>query len=74
VLLGASRAWRSAKTVAIGFGAVYGLVALIGLIDGNDVLGIIPINGADNVLHVALSLLGVIAGVISRPKGSDHRA
>jgi hypothetical protein len=74
VLLGASRTWRSAKTVAIGFGAVYGLVALIGLIDGNDVLGIIPINGADNVLHVALSLLGIIAGVISRPKGSDHRA
>jgi hypothetical protein len=72
VLLGASRAWRTAKTVAIAFGAAYGLVALIGLIDGNDVLGIIPINGADNVLHIALAALGIITGLISRPKGSDH--
>jgi hypothetical protein len=30
------------------------------------VLGIIPINSADNVLHVALALLGIISGLISR--------
>ena len=73
VLLAAFRNWRLAKTVAIGFGLVYGLVALIGLIDGSDVLGFIPVNGADNVLHIGLSLLGIVAGLISRPKGRDDR-
>jgi hypothetical protein len=66
VLLAASRARRLARSVAIGFGVVYGAVAIIGLIDGSDVLGIIPINSADNVLHVALAALGIISGLISR--------
>jgi hypothetical protein len=65
VLLAAMRRRSTAKTVAIAFGAVYGLVAVIGLIDGNDVLGFIPVNAADNVLHIALSALGVITGVVS---------
>ena len=72
VLLGAAAKWRSAKAVAITFGVVYGIVAIIGLIDGDDVLGFIPVNVADNLLHIALSLLGIIAGLISRPKGADH--
>ena len=56
----------SAKIAAIAFGLVYGLVAIIGLANGNDVLGLIPVNAADNVLHVALSLLGLLAGFMSR--------
>jgi hypothetical protein len=66
VLLAASRRRGLARSVAIGFGLVYGLVAVIGLIDGSDVLGLIPINSADNVLHVALAALGIISGLISR--------
>ena len=68
-------AWRKgglARTVALAFGVVYGLVALIGLIDGNDVLGIIPVNGADNILHIGLSLLGIVAGLL--PWKRDHDA
>jgi hypothetical protein len=64
-------AWRRgglARTVALGFGLTYGLVALIGLIDGNDVLGIIPVNGPDNVLHIGLSLLGILAALLPWPK------
>src|SRR5687767_11071890 len=38
VLLAAANTRPSAKTVAIGFGFVYGIVALIGLISGDDVL------------------------------------
>jgi hypothetical protein len=71
VLLAAFRNWRTAKRVALAFGVVYALVALIGLIDGNDILGIIPVNGADNVLHILLALLGIVTGLISRPK-DDH--
>ncbi len=68
VLLAAASKWRTAKAVALGFGVVYGLVAVIGLIQGDSVLGIIPINGADNVLHVGLAALGVVAALISQPK------
>ena len=66
VLLAASPKRASARAVAIGFGLVYGLVAIIGLIDGEDVLGLIPINSADNLLHIALAALGIITGLISR--------
>ena len=66
VLLAASPKRASARAVALGFGVVYGLVAIIGIIDGEDVLGLIPINAADNVLHVALAALGIISGLMSR--------
>jgi hypothetical protein len=66
VLLAASPRRASARAVALAFGVVYGLVAIIGLIDGEDVLGLIPINSADNVLHIALAALGIITGLISR--------
>jgi len=62
-LLAASAAARTARTVALGFGVVYGVVTLIGLIDGSDVLGLFPINAADNILHLALSLLAIVAAL-----------
>jgi hypothetical protein len=61
-----------ARAVAIAFGATYGLVAVIGLIDGDDVLGLIPINSADNALHVGLALLGLVLGLISRNAPRDQ--
>jgi len=72
VLLAAFRRRGPARTVALAFGVVYGIVALIGLIDGSDVLGIIPVNGADNVLHIVLSALGILTALMSR--GDDHRS
>jgi hypothetical protein len=66
VLLAASPKRASARAVAVGFGLVYGLVAVIGLVDGEDVLGLIPINSADNLLHIALAALGLISGLLSR--------
>jgi len=66
VLLAAANAAPAARLTAITFGVVYGIVALIGLIDGSDVLGFIPVNAADNVLHIALAALGVVAGLQSR--------
>ena len=61
--------WRSvsgARSYALGFGAVYLIVTLWGFIDGNDVLGLIPVNAADNVLHLLIALLGIGAGLASR--------
>jgi hypothetical protein len=56
----------TARLGVIAFGLVYALVTLIGLIDGEDVLGLIPVNPADNVLHIALTALALLAGFISR--------
>src|SRR5215218_4135148 len=65
LLLAAGNTAPTARFVAIAFGVVYGLVTIIGLADGNDVLGIIPIDGPDNILHLLLTLLGLAAGFMS---------
>ena len=56
-----------ARAYALGFGAVYLLVTIIGFVDGSDVLGLIPVDAADNFLHLAISLTGIAAGLASRP-------
>lgn len=70
VLLSAFAKRKAAKTVALAFGIVYGLVTIIGMIDGNDVLGLLPVNPADNILHLALSLAGILAALAS--PGDEH--
>jgi Domain of unknown function (DUF4383) len=60
--------WRNpatARLFALGFGAVYGLVTLYGFIDGNDVIGLIPVDTADNLLHLAIAATGIAAGLAS---------
>jgi hypothetical protein len=54
---------------ALGLGLVYVLVALWGFIigDGESILGFIPINTEDNVLHLVIGLAGLAAGWASRP-------
>jgi len=37
------------------FGVVYGLVTIVGFIEGNTVLGLITVNLADNLLHLAIT-------------------
>jgi len=68
-LLAVSRVNATARLGAIGFGVVYGVVTLIGLIDGQDVFGLIPVNAPDNALHVAISLLGILTGLMSKRSG-----
>jgi len=74
VLLAAAPRRASAKVVALLFGITYGAVALIGLIDGNDVLGLFPVNAADHVLHLALSLVGILAALASPAPENQLRA
>jgi hypothetical protein len=61
--------WGGARAYALGLGAVYLLVTAIGLAygDGEAILGLIPINTADNVLHLAIGALGVIAALATAP-------
>jgi hypothetical protein len=72
LLLAASAKRTSAKTVALLFGIVYGAVALIGLIDGETVFGLIPVNPADNILHIALSVAGILAALASDTDDRDR--
>ena len=73
VLLGAANTRPTAKTVAMGFGFVYALVFLIGLVQGDEVLGVIPINGPDHVLHFLLAAAGIAAGLVSATTKASQR-
>jgi hypothetical protein len=62
-LLALMRRHDTARLAALSFGAIYGVVTIIGLIDGKDVLGLFPVNPADNVLHIALTIAAFAAGL-----------
>ena len=61
------------RAFALGFGVVYLIVTIIGFADGNDVIGLIPVNAADNVLHLAIAGLGLAAGLASRTTDTTRR-
>ena len=44
------------------FGIVYGLVTLLGFIQGDNVLGILDVNTADNFLHLGITLVSLYLG------------
>jgi hypothetical protein len=62
-LLALMRRHDTARIAALSFGAIYGVVTIIGLVDGEDVLGLFPINPADNVLHILLTVAAFAAGL-----------
>jgi hypothetical protein len=59
--------WRGARLYAWGFGVTYLAVTVWGfaLGDDNAILGLISINSADNYLHLAISVLGIMAAIAS---------
>jgi Domain of unknown function (DUF4383) len=63
-LLGLAAAGYAARTYALGLGAVYLVIAIWGFIigSGESLLGFIPVNTEDNVLHLILGLTGLAAG------------
>lgn len=63
-----------ARLFAIGYGVVYVLVTILGFAvgDGGLLLSIIPINTADNLLHLAIAVTGIAVGLAS-PAGDATR-
>src|ERR671935_276569 len=57
----------AARQYALALGVVYIVVAIWGFIvgDGESILSIIPVNTEDNVLHVVLGVVGLLAGLAS---------
>lgn len=58
----ASKGEGPSRRFAKVFGAAYLVVAIIGFIQGNTVLGIISINAADNYLHTLLAIILLAVG------------
>ena len=56
----------TAVTGALIFGAVYVVVTIWGFIAVDNVLFIAPINLPDNLLHLALAILGLAVGLSAR--------
>jgi hypothetical protein len=58
----------AAREYALGLGAVYVVVAIWGFIigSGESILGFIPVNTEDNVLHAALGVVGIAAGLATQ--------
>jgi Domain of unknown function (DUF4383) len=63
--LAVAGSYGGARGYAIGLGAVYLLVALLGFIagDGDEIFNLIPVNTEDNVLHLLIGIAGVGAGL-----------
>jgi hypothetical protein len=62
--------WRSyggARAYAIALGVVYTGVAIWGFVigSGESILGFVPVNTEDNVLHLLIAIAGLFAGVLT---------
>jgi hypothetical protein len=63
--LALARTWEGARTYLIGGGLVYGVLFVYGAIfHGEKGSNWIPVNWADNILHLALAAGMVLAGLV----------
>jgi hypothetical protein len=62
--------YGGARVYALGLGAVYLLVTLLGFIagDGEEILNLIPVNTEDNFLHLLIGIAGIGAGLATPPR------
>jgi hypothetical protein len=60
-----ARSYGGSRVYAIGLGAVYLVVALLGFIagDGDEIFNLIPVNTSDNFLHLLIGLAGLGGGL-----------
>jgi hypothetical protein len=64
-LLLAARLPQAAAALAVAFGLVYGAIALAGIVDGDDVVGLIAADAVDKTFHTVLGLTSLAAGIAS---------
>jgi hypothetical protein len=60
-----ARSYGGSRAYALGLGAVYLVVALLGFLagDGGEIVNLIPVNTEDNFLHLLIGIAGVGAGL-----------
>jgi hypothetical protein len=71
--LAVAASYGGARGYALGLGAVYLLVTLLGFIagDGDEIFNLIPVNTEDNVLHLLIGVAGIAAG-LATPATERH--
>jgi hypothetical protein len=74
-LLGLAAAGHAARTYALVLGLFYLVVAIWGFVigSGDSILGVIPVDVGDDVLHLVLGVLGLAAGAASPAAASGTR-
>ena len=65
VLIALGREAGLARAAAIGFGVFYTGLAVIGIADGEEVLGLIEADAADKLFHTVLGLASLGSGLLS---------
>ena len=65
-LVAVSSGESAARLYLIVFGIVYGLVTILGFMNGGNVLNLIMVNQADNYLHAAISIVCLGVGFGSK--------
>jgi hypothetical protein len=57
--------YDGARLFALAGGAVYLVVAVVGFIagDGGEIVGLVPVNTEDNLLHLLIAIAGLGAGL-----------
>ena len=73
VLLALARETGAARAAALGFGIFYTGLALIGIADGTDVVGLIEADVADKTFHTVLGLASLGAGLASPARPAAAR-
>ena len=68
--LAMAKRWDTAKTYLIGGGAIYLVLFVLGLFMAgrNTAINFIPLNGADNILHLILGIAMIGLGVVLSKK------
>jgi uncharacterized protein DUF4383 len=63
--LAMARSYGPARAYAIGMGILYMSGAIWGFVigSGESILGFLPVNSEDNVLHLVIALAGLVAGI-----------
>ena len=69
LLLAVAREARAALALTLAFATLYATVTVVGLIDGADVVSVIPVATSDNGLHSFLTLTSLIAGLLTLRAG-----
>lgn len=67
---GAATSESAARMYFKVFGVVYAIVAIVGIIQDDSVLGLIGVNLADHILHVVIALVALVAGFGMKSKGA----
>jgi Domain of unknown function (DUF4383) len=63
--LAVAASYGGARGYALGLGALYTLIAILGFVagDGDEIFNLIPVNTEDNVLHALIAVAGIGAGL-----------